>query len=393
MLIPGLKTQQHHYTFSWRSGHHVELLVNGEVFYPEMFKAIEHACSFICLEIYLCDSGTVTRQLISALRQAQARQVNIYLLIDNYGARQLNQHDRNQLDQVCTQVIFFNPFKITQPVRSLIRDHRKLLLIDNRVAFIGGAGFTDEFIDTDNQPGWHDIMLEIHGPVINDLYQIFLQLWNTHATIQLANDVPESPVITDEPGRAHLLCSQGGQHHEIIRAITHHIFQAKHRIWFTSPYFVSTRKLRSALEKAAQKGIDVRLLLPGDKSDHPWVSHAVRRFYHRFLRAGVRVYEYQPRFTHAKIFICDDWITLGSSNLDRWDMYWNLDANVEFIDDKLARQCQQLFEADFLQSKEILHADWQQRSLLQKLKEWSASYLVYWLEKFSRNFRRKAGSY
>lgn len=393
MLIPGIKNLQQHYTFPWRSGHQVELLVNGDVFFPHMFNAVHHASSFICLEIYLCDSGTVTSQLITALKQAHARQVKIYLLIDNYGARQLNQNDRKQLEQVCTQVIFFNPFKASQPVRSLIRDHRKLLLVDNRVAFIGGAGFTDEFIDTDDQPGWHDIMLKIHGPVINDIYQMFRELWNTQSSVQLSKDVPVSPAINDMKGRAHLLCSQGGQRHEIIRAITHQIVHAKHRIWFTSPYFVSTRKLRSALSKAAQRGVDVRLLLPGEKSDHPWVSHAVRRFYHSFLRAGVRVYEYQPRFTHAKIFICDDWVTLGSSNLDRWDLYWNLDANVEFIDHELGRQCQQLFDTDFVLSREILLDSWQRRSLLQKLKEWGASYIVYWLEKFSRNFRRKAGSY
>ena len=147
--------------------------------------------------------------------------------------------------------------------------------------------------------------------------------------------------------------------------------------------------MRRRLGRAARKGIDVRLLLAGERSDHPWVTHAARRHYSRLLRNGVRIFEYQPRFTHAKIVLCDEWVSIGSSNLDRWNQRWNLDANQGVKDKAFAQSVRAMFMTDFNHSKGIELTTWSQRSFWQHFFEWGLGYFVAALERISRYFPRR----
>jgi len=123
------------------------------------------------------------------------------------------------------------------------------------------------------------------------------------------------------------------------------------------------------LKAATLRGVDVRLLLPGPFTDPPAVRHAGRRFYTGLLKHGVRVFEYQPRFLHAKTMLCDDWVTIGSSNFDRWNLRWNLEANQETGSERFAREVQRMFEHDFSDSLEVHLEDWRRRSVRQRLRE------------------------
>ena len=118
-----------------------------------------------------------------------------------------------------------------------------------------------------------------------------------------------------------------------------------------SAYFVPSRRFRKALRRAARRGVDVRLLMPGPRTDHPWVRQAARRFYGRMLRNGVQIFEYQPQMLHAKVILCDDWVSVGSSNLDRWAFRWNLEANQEMADTGVADAAAALFGRDFAASR------------------------------------------
>jgi len=131
-------------------------------------------------------------------------------------------------------------------------------------------------------------------------------------------------------------------------------------------------------------GIDVRLLLPGRFSDHPWISFAARRHYSRLLHSGIRIFEYQPSFIHAKINLCDDWVSIGSSNLDRWNQHWNLDANQAIYNPKLATEVASLFQEDFAKSVEINLEEWKRRPWLARLRERLSGRLVAWLENIMR---------
>ncbi|MDZ7805192.1 phospholipase D-like domain-containing protein [Thiohalophilus sp.] len=374
--------------FHWHTGCRFTLLVDGEQYFPAMLAAIDRAKQFILLELYLVESGHMTRRFIKALIRARQRGVSVYMLLDDYGARFLELLDREILLAQDIKLVFFNPFDYRRFYRSLRRDHRKLLLVDGLTAFTGGTGLSDAFAPPfEPQRAWHEVMVQIEGPVVADWEQVFSRTWKT-----VTGQLPELPACSKQqysPGQSgRVALSAGLTLQEIKRAFIKQVRTARQRVWLTTPYFIPSRKIRRALVRRARAGVDVRLLLPGPLSDHPWVSHAARGFYHRLLRHGIRIFEYQPRFTHAKIGLCDNWCTIGSSNLDRWNQHWNLDANQEIDAGDFASQVAELFETDFAQSLEIDLDDWQTRSGRQRLQEWLAARLVMLIEFVARRYRK-----
>jgi cardiolipin synthase A/B len=159
---------------------------------------------------------------------------------------------------------------------------------------------------------------------------------------------------------------------------------AASRAWIMSAYFVPSRRFRKALRRAARRGVDVRLLLPGARTDHPWVRYAARRFYGKMLRNGVQIYEYQPQMLHAKVILCDDWVSVGSSNLDRWSLRWNLEANQEVADTAFADSVAQLFRDDCRRSLPISRRHWHRRAWFDRLRESIAGALDRHLDRWRR---------
>jgi len=377
----------------WHTHNRFELLVDSRQFLPAILTAIRNARESVYLEQYLVESGTILNDFITALREAAETGVRILLLFDDYGARDLSTHDLARLRGAGITVNFYNPFKWSTLYSSLRRNHRKLLLIDNKIAFVGGACISDEYLyEPGSMQSWHDTVVRIEGEVVPDWIQSFAQTWYASTGEMLATDIPAAVVDEKQPGRIAL--ANGLGKNQIIQHAIAHVKKSNRIIWIATPYFVITRKLRRALKKAAYRGIDVRLLLPGEITDHLWLTQAARRYYARLLKNGVQIYEYQPRFIHAKLIICDDWVSIGSSNLDRWNHFWNLDANQEILDGKFADQVRELFERDFAQSSRIDPAIWRQRPWLQRMREsWSSLKvrIIQWLTFLATRRRKKNG--
>ena len=156
---------------------------------------------------------------------------------------------------------------------------------------------------------------------------------------------------------------------------------SQHAIWFASAYFIPSRKIRKSLRRAAIRGTEVRLLLPGPITDHPSVRYASRRYYARLLRYGVRIFEFQGRFTHTKMVLVDDWYTIGSSNVDRWNFRWNLEANLEVESKESANEARRILLDDFENCDEIHYKIWVNRSRVQRFKEWLWGKVDIWLTK------------
>jgi phosphatidylserine/phosphatidylglycerophosphate/cardiolipin synthase-like enzyme len=188
------------------------------------------------------------------------------------------------------------------------------------------------------------------------------------------------------PGRVTVTSALARQ--EIKRSLYSRARHAQQRLWIATAYFVPSRKLRRVLADADRRGVDVRLLLPGAYTDHPGVRHAGRRFYEGLLQAGVRIFEYQPRFLHAKTVLCDDWVSIGSSNLDRWNLRWNLEANQEVDDATFAQAVQSMFEEDFRQSVECRYEDWRRRPWYARWRERWWGRVDMWLESLGRRKAR-----
>ena len=368
--------------FPWREGNHFQILVNGSNFFPKMLEAINSAHQTVLLEIYLTKSGTVADRFIDAIQNAANRGVQVYILLDDYGSIELKDLDRERLEHNNIQVVYYNKLSshnnlyniyrvlLRRKKHVLYRNHRKLLLVDNNIAFTGGVGLVDEFDPPDHpEKAWRETMIKIQGPVVRDWQQLFVESWNKNSQQSLSL----APVEADEfsgtqAGRVAI--NNVKNYSELLLSLTSQIYHSKQRVWFSTAYFVPGWRIRRMLKRSARAGVDVRLLLPGPISDHPTVRFASHRFYGRLLKNGVRIFEYQPSFLHSKCVLCDDWVTIGSSNFDRWNLRWNLEANQEIKDKILAKKVKEMFEQDFSKSVEVTHEVWQQRSWHLRLLQW-----------------------
>lgn len=367
-------------TFPWRPVDSLLLWIDGDQFYPRMLACIASAQSNIEFETYLVTSGAIADRFVTALIEAAQRGVVVRVLADSIGARGFSSTDHQKLLAAGVGLHLYNPLQHKRFAMNLARDHRKILVIDKKTAFIGGAGITNEFdpgISGDNS--WHDLMLETTGAVVGDWAALFEQTWTFH------HGPPSLPVssrlreylrrhalmrpLTGVASQTRVNGSQGDGNEQIKGDLVKRIRNARRRVWLATAYFYPSHKLRQALVKSAQRGVDVRLLLPGPHTDHPAVRYASRRYYGHLLRQGVMIYEYQPRFMHMKVALADDWVSLGSCNFDRWNLRWNLEANQEIIDEAFAGEIRRLFEVDFDVSQTLSYATWRNRSWWDKGRE------------------------
>jgi len=358
----------------WRLGNEFRLLNDGGEFFARMLAAIEEARRYVLLEMYLVRSGAVATRFIDALERAAGRGARVCVMFDGFGALGLTRADRRRLLDAGLELRFFNPLRLGNRLSNLLRDHRKLLLADGRVAFVGGAGLTDDFAPGARRGAWRELMVEIQGPVIADWQRAFARTWRRCGP-ELALVEPPACEAHADGAAGRLSLSEARQRSVLANGVLRRIDSATARAWIMSAYFVPSRRVRKALRRAARRGVDVRLLLPGARTDHPWVRQAARRFYGKLLRNGVKIFEYQPRMLHAKMILCDDWVSIGSSNLDRWSFRWNLEANQEIADAYFANRAAAVFAGDFAVSRALSRRYWRQRAWLDRLRETIAGVL------------------
>jgi cardiolipin synthase len=366
--------------FPWREDTRCKLLVDSDTFLPAMLGAIEAARHYILLEMYLVESGQVTTQIIDALLAAANKHVAIRIIFDDFGTRQLSSADRLKLTHPLIEIVYFHPFSLLRLPRNLIRDHRKLLITDGQTGFTGGVGFSDGIPTKDgSHSAWHDIVVQFKGKVVRDWQHVFINQWQyiTHIELTLPTINPDANGHC--PTR--LVSSQPARINPIYGHLRQRAALARQRLWIATAYFLPSWRLRRVIRQAAARGVNVRLLLPGPITDNPAVRYASQRFYLGLLKAGIKIYEYQPTFMHAKTTLIDDWASVGSSNFDRWSMSRNLEANLEISDKEFATELEQMFQRDFSDSEEITLDAWTQRSTGQRWKEkiWGA--IESWLDK------------
>jgi cardiolipin synthase A/B len=215
--------------------------------------------------------------------------------------------------------------------------------------------------------------------VVADWQRAFADTWRRCGE-PLALEPPALAIAHPDGAVGRLALSEARQRSPLATDILRRFDAATERAWVMSAYFVPSRRLRKALRRAARRGVDVRLLVPGPRTDHPWVRQAARRFYGKLLRNGVRIFEYQPRMLHAKMILCDEWVSIGSSNLDRWSFRWNLEANQEIADRRASDAAAALFVADFAVSMQLSRRYWRERAWLDRLRERIAGTLDRWLD-------------
>ncbi|NBF13975.1 phosphatidylserine/phosphatidylglycerophosphate/cardiolipin synthase family protein [Pseudomonas sp. Fl4BN2] len=362
--------------FPWRSANQFELLIDGPQFFPRMLAAIDQAQVHVDLELYLVEAGDCAEAIVQALEQAARREVRVRCLFDGYGSLAFTPGLRRRLTDAGVELRFYNRLSWRRGLNNLYRDHRKLLLVDHQLAVVGGTGVTDEFW----QPGqntcdWHEVMVAIQGPLVQDWQMLFDRQWRANISRKAWKPathfgLPRLPRVPDEgEGMGRVAYADAHQHRDILQSLVRGINSAQHRIWLATPYFLPTWSVRRSLRRAAGRGVDVRLLLTGPRTDHPSVRYAGHRYYPRLLKSGVQIFEYQPCFLHLKMVLIDDWVSIGSCNFDHWNLRFNLEANLEALDPVLTQAVAASFVTDFAQSMPISLQAWQSRPLWRRVKQ------------------------
>ncbi len=374
--------------FPWKSGNAFELLVDGAAFFPAMLIDIASAQHLVLLELYLVEDGHCSAALVEALCAAAVRGVEVRCLFDGFGCLSFGHAQRQRLAEAGVHLRQYNPLRWRRGLRNLYRDHRKLLVVDQRCAYTGGTGATDQFWTTEAQQElWHDVMVRMEGPLVAH-WQILFDIqwmacegrrpWRPGQAPGLAHLPPVPPA---GQGMGRVAYADSSQHLDIVQSLLRSIGHAKRQVWLATPYFLPSRKVRRFLMRAAARGVEVRLLLTGRNTDHPPVRFAGQRYYPKLLKAGVRIFEYQPRFLHLKMVLVDDWVSIGSCNFDHWNLRFNLEANLEALDPQLTQAVSACFLDDFEHSREITLEDWRRRPLLKRMQQ----RLWGWLDRLAVN--------
>lgn len=369
----------------FRGGHSVRLLRDGHEAYPAMLHAIDGAQRFVLLEMYWFAADRVGSRFVAALERAARRGVQVLMLYDAVGSFGLSPSDFGLLRQLAA-IVEHNPisplhnrFHLGRATR---RDHRKLLVVDGRAAFVGGINLAEAWLAPElGGEGWRDDALEVMGPVVAELTELFMATWRRNHSAPVGAFAFEA-FSGPEGGRVRAaVLGQGGvlRRRQAIRAYLHWLRRARQRIWIANAYFVPTLRLVGALRGALKRGVEVRLLLPA-RSDVPLVRHASRALWGPLLRAGAEIYEWMPSMLHSKTALVDRrWVTVGSFNLDSLSIRRNLELNVSVLDSHFARRIEASFERDFAQSRRVDSSEFARRSAGQRLLEVLAYGLRHWL--------------
>ena len=353
-------------------GNRVEVLKNGVRFFPSMLSAIRGAKKTINSEFYIYWDGEIGRMFAEALAERARAGVAVNVILDAVGSAPMS-HDLTEfMQRNGVSVEWYHPLRWYTLSRFNHRTHRKLLVIDGEIGFSGGVGIADEWRgDADSKDHWRETVIRIEGPVVMQLQFAFLDNW-VKSRGELLTGLDYFPRI--EP-RGDCIAqvvksspSEGSSAAKLLYVVS--IVSAKQSIYINSAYFVPDSDTMRALEGAVRRGVDVRVIVPGEHTDVPIVRHAGRFYYNRLLRRGIRIFEYQPTMMHAKSMVVDGiWTTIGSSNFDDRSFRLNDEVNVNVYDEGIAAQMEKMFFEDLARSEEITRLRWLQRPWLDRMKE------------------------
>jgi cardiolipin synthase len=354
----------------------VRLLKNGETAFPAMLAAIDRATSSIALEMYIFADDKTGREFRTHLTSAAKRGVSVRVLVDSWGSWNLHDSFWDELRKAGGLVRWFHP--ITKGLLPF-RNHRKLLLIDDQIAFTGGLNIADEYYHGAHaRPPWRDNLLEISGPETAFLENSFFRMWRiAESSIRRLIERLRSTRRSKKSSNSVLFLESGPDNpaRPVRRAYRKVVVNAVKSIDLAMGYFYPHGRMIRAFRRAVRRGVRVRLMVPLH-TDVPIARWAARGLYGRLLRAGVEIWEYIPSMMHSKLAIADDTVIAGSANLDIRSGRFNYELVALVNDSVLAAQARADYEDDLAHSVRITYDEWRKRPFLQRVKERFSYYLL-----------------
>ena len=354
-------------------GNQIDVLRNGDEIFPAMLEAIsgaEHAIDFLTFVYWKGEIGVEFAQHLAKRAQDGVR---VRVLLDSYGAHSMDPELVAMLDDAGVHVRWFRPLRRLRPGQVNHRTHRKVMVVDEAVAFTGGVGIADEWKgDARNETEWRDTHFRIRGPAVDGLRAAFLDNWaETDPTLFDDNTdrFPDQP----QPGSAVAQCVRGAAETgwSDIATLYRTLLQlARQRVRVTTAYFVPDDALTSSLLDAATRGVEVEILIPGPHIDKRFVQLASEETFQPLLEAGIKIWSFQPSMLHAKVMLIDGFIAnIGSANFNARSTTLDEEINIVVLNEELVETLNRHFSEDLARSVELQPGQWQQRPLPQRALE------------------------
>ena len=385
------------------TGNRVDLLQDGPDTYAAMFEAIASARDHVNLESYILEADGPGEEFARRLIEKARSGVRVNVIYDSLGSLATPASFFDELRANGVNVCEYGPvrrFRILLSRALHLRDHRKMMVVDGRIGFIGGVNISSVYSAGSSplaamagseaagandgnalaKPGWRDTHVRVEGPIVAQLQRLFMRHWSKHSSIALRGTHYFPPLAPVGGQRVALAaCDAGRRRNPFYRALLSALDASQQRIFLTTAYLVPTRRLMRSLLRAARRGVDVHLLLPG-VSDFWAPLQAGRSHYARLLRAGVHLHELHDTLLHAKTCVIDGmWTTVGSSNLDWRSFLHNAEANLIVLDATLAQDMEQVFLADVARARTIVREEWARRGWRQRIVETLARRFEFFL--------------
>ena len=365
-----LRTLEHTCQASVHAGNRVEVLTNGEAFYPAMLEAIRAAQRSINMECYIFQPGVTADRFIEALSDRARHGVTVTLVLDAIGSAGMVGREVSALRRAGVRVEFYQRLRWYSLARINNRTHREMLIVDGRVAFTGGAGVAGWWSGDDRrQPAWRDTMVRVEGPVVAALQGVFAENWLECCGEIVTGDEFFPKLEPAGDVMAFVVKSSPSDRATVSRVTFQMLIEAARRdVLVNTPYFLPDKALRRCLVSVARRGVRISIVVPGPRTDQRWVRLASRRGFRALLEAGVRIHEYAPAMMHAKMLIVDDdWAVIGTTNVDNRSFEHNDEVNLALCDRRLAARLRSDHERDVVASREITLDEWRRRPLWEKV--------------------------
>ncbi len=352
----------------------VEPIYNGENYYEAEIAAMRAAQHSVDLEAYIFKKGEIAKRVIDTLAERARAGVKVNLVLDAMGAPATTRSYFKPLLDSGGHVHWYHALRWYNWFRFNNRTHRELLVVDGRVGFVGGAGYADYWYhDIKDEKRWRDNMFRVEGDAVSSLQSVFVENW-LESSDEIIDGPDYFPPATPVQGERAMIVgsspSVGGSTNARLLFQTLMSGAAK-SIDIASPYFLPDKGIRDELVAAVRRGVRVRILTVGEKTDHKVVRASGRSNFGELLKPGAKAYEYQPAMIHEKLLVVDGaWVVVGSTNMDTRSFGLNDEVNLATLNPALAQNVTAQYERDLSQSREITLEDWNHRSLWERAEVW-----------------------
>jgi cardiolipin synthase A/B len=351
------------------SGNHAELLIDGQATFDSLFAGIDAAEDYVLVQFFIVRADALGLKLKQHLLWAAKRGVRVYFLFDEVGSRKLPEGYLRELSEADVEVSAFRSSRgFKHRFQLNFRNHRKVLVVDGREGWLGGFNVGVEYLGQHPRHGpWRDTHLKLTGPSVLGLQEAFWEDWHW-ATGEVLWLCWEPQSLCEECQNVVIVPSGPADRQETASLLVQHAIHSAHeRLWVTSPYFVPDQGVQDALRLAAMRGVDVRIMIP-EHPDHLLIYLSAFSFLPDMVRAGVKVYRYQPGFLHQKVILIDDSAaSVGTVNLDNRSFRLNFEITAFIPDRRFAAQVRLMLQRDFADCRRISYDELQNRALWQKL--------------------------